>query len=242
MLASLTELRSYRVEGTDGEIGRISDLGFRADEWTVRYVVVDLEDLERQALLLSAYLGRLDRARHTLRADIRRDQVANTPPLDRAEPLTRRDEEELHNLYGWPVYWWEQAHEITPIGGLWDEPTEESENPDEPEDAGPQLLFAGDLIEVYGIQPEGGEVGLLQDVIVEDESWTIPYLVVNEQASGRRVLLASDSVQVIDGGARQIHVSVPRDAIVHSPVIPSEEPITADLRQRLREYYDQYSR
>ncbi len=29
MLASLTELRSYLVEGTDGQIGRIADLGFR---------------------------------------------------------------------------------------------------------------------------------------------------------------------------------------------------------------------
>ncbi len=29
---------------------------------------------------------------------------------------------------------------------------------------------------------------------------------------------------------------------MHSPVIASEEPITADLQQSLREYYDQYSR
>ncbi len=111
MLASLTELKSYYVEGTDGEIGRIADLGFREDEWIVRYVVVDMEDLEREALPLSAYLGRLDRGKHTLSADIRREQVANTPPFDRAEPLTRRQEQELHDLYGWPGYWWEQEHE-----------------------------------------------------------------------------------------------------------------------------------
>lgn len=242
MLASLTELKSYRVEGTDGEIGRTSDLCFREDEWIVRYMVVDMEDLDRQALLLSAYLGRLDRAKHTLAADIRRDQVANTPPLDRAEPLTRQDEEELHNLYGWPVYWWEQDQGITPIGGLWDEPVQESENPDEPDEAGPELLFASDLIEIYGIQPEGGELGILQDVIVEDESWTIPYLVVHVPSLGRRVLLASDYVQAIDVGARSIQVSVPRDAVMHSPVIASEEPITTELQQSLREYYDQYSR
>ncbi len=242
MLASLTELKSYYVEGTDGEIGRIADLGFREDEWTVRYVVVDMEDLERQALLLSAYLGNLNREKHTLSADVRRDQVANTPAFDRAEPLTRRGEQELHNLYGWPVYWWEQEHEITPIGGLWDEPVEESENPDAPEEAGPELLFAGDLIKVYSIQPEGGEIGTLQDVIVEDEGWTIPYLVVNVEPSGRRVLLASDYVQMIDVGARSIQVSVPRDIILNSPVIASEEPVTPQLQQSLREYYDQYSR
>jgi hypothetical protein len=29
---------------------------------------------------------------------------------------------------------------------------------------------------------------------------------------------------------------------LHSPVIASEEPITTELQQSLREYYDQYSR
>ncbi len=79
-------------------------------------------------------------------------------------------------------------------------------------------------------------------MIVEDEGWTIPYLVVNMESSGRRVLLTSDYVQTIDVGARQIHVSVPRDAVVHGPVISSEEPVTPELEQSLREYYDQYSR
>ena len=125
MLASLTELRSYYVKGTDGEIGRIDDLCFREDEWIVRYVVVDMEDLDREALLLSAYLGRLHRDTHTVSADIRREQVENTPALDRAQPLTRQDEQELHELYGWPVYWWEQEQEITPIDDLWGEPVEE---------------------------------------------------------------------------------------------------------------------
>jgi hypothetical protein len=47
MLASLTELRSYQVEGTDREFGRIADLGFREDEWIVRYVVVDYDRCSR---------------------------------------------------------------------------------------------------------------------------------------------------------------------------------------------------
>jgi hypothetical protein len=242
MLASLTELRSYYVEGTDGQIGRIADLGFREDEWIVRYVVVDLEDLGRQALLLSAYLGHLDRATHTLSADIRRGPVANAPPFDRGEPLTRQDEQELHDLYGWPAYGWEQEHEITPIGGLWDEPVQESENPDEPDEAGPELLFVGDLTEIYGVQSEGGEIGVLHDVIVQDEGWTLPYLVIDVESSGRRVLLASDYVQTIDMEARRIHVSVPRAAVINSPVISSEEPVTPELEQSLREYYDPYLR
>jgi hypothetical protein len=242
MLASLTELKSYYVRGRDGEIGRINDVCFREDEWIMRYLVVDMEDLDREALLLSAYLGRLNRAKHTLSADIRRELVESTPPFDRAKPLTRQDEQELHNLYGWPVYWWEQEEEITPIGGLWDEPQPESENPDATEETGPQLQFAGDLIGVYGVQAEGDEIGLLQDVIVVDETWAIPYLVVGAAPAGPRLLLATDYVQTIELAARRIHVTLTRDAINHGPVLTAAEPITPELERSLREYYDQYSR
>ncbi len=44
MLASLTELRSYRVRGTDADLGKINDLGFRQNDWVVRYVVVGMEE------------------------------------------------------------------------------------------------------------------------------------------------------------------------------------------------------
>jgi hypothetical protein len=244
MLASLTELRSYYIKGTDGEIGRIEDLCFREDEWIVRYVVVDMVDLDREALLLSAYLGPFHRGTHTVSADIRREQVENTPALDRAEPLTRQDEQELHQLYGWPVYWWEQEQEITPVDDVWGEPVggpEEAEE-QEQEEEGPQLLFVSDLTEIYGIQSDDGEVGILQDVIVDDETWAISYLVVHVPSSGGRVLLATDYIQTTDLGTRRIYMAVTREAILHSPVVSSEQPITPELEQSLREYYDQYSR
>ncbi len=250
MLASLTELRAYRVRGTDGEIGRFTDVCFPDNEWLVRYVVVAMEDLGREALLLSTYLGRLNRGAHILSAETRREQVANTPPFDRAEPITRQEEKKLHDLYGWPIYWWEEEHDIAPIGGLWDEertPEQsaesaagaEAETEIEPE--GTQLLFAGDLVEVYGIQAEGGEVGTLQDIIVDDETWMIPYLVVN-LAEAQRVLLATDYVDTIDLGTRDVYVSLPRDVILAGPAVSAEEPITPALVQSLREYYDQYTR
>ena len=244
MLASLTELRSYYVKGTDGEIGRIEDLCFREDEWVVRYVVVDMADLDREALLLSAYLGSLDRGTHTVSADIRRGQVENTPALDRTQPLTGQDEQELHQLYGWPVYWWEQEQEITPIDDLWGDSVEGPQEAEEQEqeDEGPQLLFVSDLIEIYGVQSDDGEVGILQDVIVEDETWAISYLVVNVPPEGNRVLLAADYIQMMDLGARRIYMAVTKEAILHSPVVSSEQPITPELEQSLREYYDQYSR
>lgn len=241
MFASLTELRSYRIRGTDAELGKINDLCFRQNDWVVRYVVVGMEELARESLLLTTYLGRLDRGSHTLTADILLEQVANTDPLDRSMPLEERDERRLHEQYGWPAIWWQEEHDIEPIGGLWSEEPRASENADEQEFESPRVMFAGDLLEAYAVEGEGGEIGRLLDVIVEDETWSIPYLVVGSPGA-ERTLVATDYVQTIDLGTRNIYLSLPVGAVANSPILSSVGPITPELEQSLREYYDRYSR
>ncbi len=250
MLTILTELRSYDVQGTDADIGRLDDIVFPDNEWVVRYVVVDMEDLAREALLLAAYLSRSERRTHTLSADVNLEAVTNTPPLDRSQPLTRRDEQELHDLYGWPVYWWETEEEIVPIRGQWDVDEEATDRPEQDESEklveeeleGSQLLFAADLIGIYGIQAEGGEVGRLQDLVIDDETWTIPYMVIGRSPGVDRILLSSDYVEMIDLEARRLHVALPADALTNGPIFRSEDPITPELIRSLHEYYDQYAR
>jgi sporulation protein YlmC with PRC-barrel domain len=242
MLASLTELKTYRVQGTDGDLGKINDLCFRQNEWIARYVVVEMEDLEREALLLSSYLGRLNRETHTLSADVRREQVTNTDPPDRSQPLGEQEELRLHDEYGWPAYWWQEEYDLGPVGGLWSEEPQAPEDPDEPVLESSRLMFAGDLPEVYTVEAEGGEIGRLLDVIVDDETWSIPYMVVGDPSGAGRMLVATDYVQTIDLGTRSIYLSLPTDAVVNSPVLSSVEPITPELEQSLREYYDRYSR
>lgn len=241
MLASLTELKSYRVEGIDGDIGRIEDIVFPHNEWTLRYVVVTMEEMARQALLLSASFGGLNRQSHVLSANVRREQVTDTEPLDRSRPLDQRDEQRLHDMYGWPVYWWQEEHERKPMGGVWDESRAEL-NPDEPEYHGAQMLFASDLISVYNLEGEGGEVGVVQDFVVDDETWTIPCMVADAATGGGRVLVATDYVQTIDLGAKNIYATLSADVIRGGPAIESEQPVTPELQRTLREYYEQYTR
>jgi hypothetical protein len=103
-------------------------------------------------------------------------------------------------------------------------------------------MFAGDLLEAYAVEGEGGEIGRLVDVILEDETWSIPYLVVGAPPGAERTLVATDYVQTIDLGTRTLYLSLPVDAVANSPVLSSVGPITPELEQSLREYYDKYSR
>jgi len=95
------------------------------------------------------------------------------------------------------------------------------------------------------VDGDGGEAGTLKDFVVEHETWAIPYLVIETNASAqvpRRVLVATDYVQRVDWLGKSIEVSLSTDDIIGSPALVSEEPITPEFEHSLREYYDRYSR
>jgi len=244
MLISLTELKSYRIEGTDGDIGRIDDLLFFRGEWVVRYVVAATEDRDTEPMLAVADIRRLDRRRHILFVNISRDEVSNAHTVDVEQPPDESDEDEGHELYGWPPYWLEEGREVAPMGtesGI-EEPVK---NPDVEEFQSPELQRAGDLPGFYSIQTDGGEAGTLKDFVVEDETWAIPYLVIDTNTSvqaPRRVLVATDYVQRVDWLGKSIQVSLSIDDVAGGLAFTSEEPITPEFEHSLREYYDRYSR
>lgn len=242
MLASLTELKSYRIESTDGDVGRIDDLLFFRGEWMVRSIVVATEDHDTHPLVEVADIRRLDRRRHQLLVGVSRDDLADAPTIDAEEPPDEQDEDEGHELYGWPPYWMEEGRDVAPMGT---EPNvvEPVKNPDMEEFEGPELQRASDLPGLYSIQTDGGEIGVLKDFVVEDETWSIPYLIIETPLqAARRVLVATDYVQRVDWLGKSIYLSLSTDDITGSPAFVSDEPITAEFERSLREYYDQYSR
>jgi hypothetical protein len=242
MLASLTELRSYRIESPDGDIGRIDDLMFPRGEWGIRYIVACTDDPDTEPLVDVGETRRLDRHRHVLSIGVSRNDVANAPAVD-VEPQSKElDRDGGHELYGWPPYWMEEGREVAPTG-IEPNVIEPVKNPDEEEFEGPELQRASDLPGLYSIQTDGGEAGILKDFVVADETWTIPYLVIDtSETPARRVLVATDYVQRIDWLGKSIEVALSIDDIAGSPVFSSEEPITPELERTLHDYYDRYAR
>jgi sporulation protein YlmC with PRC-barrel domain len=244
MLICLTELKSYRIEATDGDVGRIDDLLFFRGEWVVRYLVAATEDRDTEPMLAVADIRRLDRRRHILFINISREEVSNAHTVDVEQSPDESDEDEGHELYGWPPYWLEEGREVAPMGtesGA-EEPVR---NPDAEEFEGPELQRASDLPGLYSIQTDGGEAGTLKDFVVEDETWAIPYLAIDTNTSvqaARRVLVATDYVQRVDWLGKSIQVSLSIEDVAGSPAFTSEEPITLEFEHSLRGYYDRYSK
>ena len=73
----------------------------------------------------------------------------------------------------------------------------------------------------YHILATDGEIGHVDDFLLDDGGRTVQYLVVDTSnwIGGRSVLIAAAAIARIDSPAKQIHVSLTRDAIKRGPSV-----------------------
>jgi hypothetical protein len=241
MLRSIDEVRGYALKAVDGEIGRCKDFLFDDEQWTIRYMVADTGKWipGRQVLISPMSLRDPDWSSRNLPVDLTKKQVEEAPPLKDDEPVSRQHEVRLHTYYGYPYYW---------IGaGVWGlEATPEALRaaaeegvtvPPEPE--GDPHLRSIDEVEGYRIQASDGEIGHVEDLIVDDETWTLRYLVVDTRnwLPGRKVLVSPSWVDDIDALQAKTFVDLTKDQVENSPEYDPRTPINRDYEVRLYDFY-----
>jgi len=237
MLVGLTDIKTYQIVSKDGEIGRLIDVVFPRGEWMVRYVAAWSDSLDKRLVLPSSCLGQLDGERHLIRADVDRERVEASPDLDLTKRVERREEEQLYESYGWPPYWLQEEHDVTPTGALSGE-AEETEPADEREFAGPQLQLATEVVGAYAVHSHEGEWGVLQDILVDDQTWTMPYLAVNAPAGEGSVLVETGRVGEVNWIAKEAYISLPAAVLAESPRYRPDERVTPELERSLHDYYE----
>ncbi|HEX7974481.1 MAG TPA: PRC-barrel domain-containing protein [Anaerolineales bacterium] len=255
MIRNLKDLIGYTVRATDGDIGRVYDFHFDDKQWAIRYLVMDLADLgaSRRVLLSPLTLGQADDEAQVLPVALTMEQVRGSPDIAADQPVSRQQEIELHDYYGWPFYW-----DMTSLSGLGPGnllaayPLIESESAaqasqDEQAGASPPMpskdsyLHSAEKVFGYSIQARDGDIGKLEDFIVDDQDWRILYMVVDTGGwlTGRSVLVAPAWVKEVSWPERRVVVDLKRQTIQDSPEYEGVYPLDADYQARLTEYYNQ---
>ena len=85
------------------------------------------------------------------------------------------------------------------------------------------MLHKLDKVRGYHIHATDGEVGHIDDFLVDDTTWSIRYLVVDTSnwIGGRSVLISPTVVEAIDSPNEMVQVKLSREAIERSPGVES---------------------
>ncbi len=91
----------------------------------------------------------------------------------------------------------------------------------------------------YRLQATDGEIGHLEDFLLDDQHWQIRYLVADTRNwwPGKKILLAPPEIRRIGWGEKKVLVGRSRQEIRNSPEYNPDKPLGREYEVRLHEYY-----
>ena len=92
MLWEASTTIGYATVGSDGEVGRVSDLLFDDTTWRVRWIVVNTRHwfARREVVLPVSALSRLDPIRRQVAVDLTMRQIEGSPAAEEHPPVSQR--------------------------------------------------------------------------------------------------------------------------------------------------------
>jgi hypothetical protein len=256
MLWSANDLIGHYVQAADGDIGSVHDILFDDASSKLRYVVVDTGNWlpGRQVLIGLAAVGRPRSDEGRIAVALTRQQIEDSPSLDSDRPISRQDETRIHTHYGWDPYWAApMAGGPQPLWGVHDRPgLAEAPSPRErpmqeraaadAESGDPHLRSANEVIGYY-IEASDGDIGHVEDLLIEDEDWTIRYIVVDTRnwLPGRKVVVSPAWLERVSWDEQKIVLGLTRAQIESSPEYDGTVRLDRNYERTLHDHYGRHS-
>lgn len=240
MLTNAKTIRDFKLNGIDGEVGSIKEFFFDDKFWTVRYLVVNTGGwLKRKQVLISPYfILNADHELEFLNINLNKSEIENSPAADTDKPVSRRFEEDYYKYYGAPVYWggpsmWGSFPSILHDRERWKDIKAQDDSWD------PNLRSTKD-VSGHSIQAIDGELGHVDDFIIDDETWAIRYMVVDTKnwLPGKKILISPQWINKISWEDSKVFVNLSQEAIRHAPEYDEDERITREYESNLFQHYN----
>jgi len=246
MLRSANHLKGTSIAATDGEIGSVQDLYFDDSTWTVRYLVVDTGTwLPGRQVIISPRSLRAMTTDDKIPVALTKAQVENSPSIDADRPVDRQYEVEYAHYYGYPYYWTGPYRwGATPYPG--EGPlTETGAASAMPPIGDPSLRSARNVMGYY-IEATDGDIGHVEDFLVDDVEWAIRYMIVDTRNwwPGKKVVISPEWIKRVSWPDSRVYVDLTKDAIKSGPEYDPNHPMEREYEGQLfthhhrRAYWD----
>jgi uncharacterized protein YrrD len=240
MLIKAETVKGYSLDSRDGEIGKVKEFYFDDRHWAIRYLVADTGGwLTGRQVLISPYaLVAVSKEEQHITVDLTRKQIEDSPSLDSDKPVSRQFEEAYYGYYGWPMYWggpymWGPYSYPMRDREKWRESTQGKQTWD------PHLRSTRDVSGDH-IQAADGDIGHVEDFIIDDETWAIRYLIIDTRNwwAGKKVLLSPRWIERVSWTELKVFVNLTRETIKQSPEYAEELLLTRDYETGLHRHYN----
>ncbi len=236
MLAIRRDLEGFAIGAVDGEIGRVKDAYFEDRFWTICYLVVETGHWlpGRRVLVAPRRIDAVDRAGQILHTALTRAQIAASPPIDTAKPVSRQQALRLARRGSLPYYMTLLGASMT-LAAL---SFEADQVPPVRRSSDEARLRSVRAIVGLPVHAEDTDVGHVVDVLVDETSWRIRDLVVALSWWSRlRVLIPVDWVTRLSWDAGCVDVALGSETIRTAPPLePARSAGPAD-EARVRHHY-----
>ncbi|MEO8198194.1 MAG: PRC-barrel domain-containing protein [Thermoanaerobaculia bacterium] len=251
MLRSMKDLEGFTIGASDGDIGKISECYFDDVSYTVRYVVVETGTwlAERKVLVSPISFRAMDWEHKRVTAALTKSQVEKSPEVDMDKPVSRQHETAYLSYYGYAPYWsggflWGAYPYPYPGTGpamsAADLERERNWNWAAGKRNDPHLRSSR-AVTGYHIHASDGEIGHVNDFLVDDHSWTIRFMVVatTNWWPGKKVLVAPDWIDRVDWVESKVDVHLGREPIRTSPEYDPTRTVERAYEAQLYDHYAQ---
>ncbi|TNF91779.1 MAG: PRC-barrel domain containing protein [Gammaproteobacteria bacterium] len=256
MLRSLKEITGYTLLATDDVIGHCKDFLFDDGLWVVRYMVADTGKwlTHHEVLITPSSLKEPDWSTEQISVNLTHDQIEASPPLEKHAPVSREYEIAFHEYYDQAFYWLgadlregrpDEQGVIQPIEDLPDieELSDEDEvvtaaKSEDTQDLEGKLRSAVEVMD-YMVESKDGDAGRVEDLIVDDLSWVIRYLVVDtgHWLPGKKVLVNPEWIESVTWADQKVHVDLDQQEIEKCPDYDADAPVNREYEVRLYDYH-----
>ncbi|MEP7341090.1 MAG: PRC-barrel domain-containing protein [Acidobacteriota bacterium] len=265
MLRSINDLKGFGIVARDGEIGSVEQFYFDDERWALRYIVVNTGSWlsGRQVLVSPFSVVSVDRENKRLHVDLTKDQVEKSPEIDIHKPVSRQMEASHSDYFGYPYYWgnpflW--GAEEYPAQAAQQSPAMAASMTAAVTAAGatgrpittltpaPVRVASEDFhlrstqeVASYHMAATDGEIGHVEDFIVEDSSWVIRYLAIDTRnwLPGKKVLVSPEWISSIDWAQGKVHVNLSREGVKQSPEYDDSTLVAREYETQLYRHYRQ---
>jgi hypothetical protein len=188
-------------------IGNVVDLLIEDGSWNVRYLVITTDaPLSRRVLISPTAIEGFDFESITLATLLTTHQVVQSPTADFDEPISRQYEQALIDYYGWPIYWFGKAgFKPQSIEAFASDKATASVN----ERDASNLRSANEICG-YQIQSQDGPAGVMMDLAIQVESWTVDYATA-DSASWRPTdssMFSTSRISCVDWSTQHVMVDL----------------------------------